>query len=89
MNPNPATNLSPAPRRDDEPDGTVVPSAGTTKVVPSPRVATKVVTELDRPATCVICGQSIPVQWNGRPRLYCGAACKQLAYRRRTSKVTP
>lgn len=59
------------------------------QVVPSPRVATKPATEAERSATCTVCGRPIPVQWNGRPRLYCGAACKQLAYRRRTSKVTP
>ena len=59
------------------------------QVVPSPRVATKPATEAARSTVCAICGQSIPVHWNGRPRLYCGAACKQLAYRRRTSKVAP
>jgi hypothetical protein len=37
-----------------------------------------------REETCVVCGDSFtPRAWGGRQRIYCGAACKQKAYRRR------
>jgi hypothetical protein len=39
-----------------------------------------------REETCVVCGDSFtPRPWGGRQRIYCGAACKQKAYRLRAS----
>jgi ferredoxin len=33
---------------------------------------------------CAVCGQPLPVPVRGRPRRFCGAACRQKAHRQRT-----
>lgn len=35
------------------------------------------------PVRTCLCGAKFRTHWNGRPRQYCSAACKQKAYRRR------
>jgi len=55
--------------------------ANFTKTVTEP--VTQPVTEPAPVVPCLACGSEVRQQWNGRPRQYCNAACRQRAYRRR------
>jgi hypothetical protein len=38
-------------------------------------------------STCRFCGKSMPIQANGRPRMYCNNTCRQRAYRAKLTDI--
>ncbi|MEV5597097.1 TetR/AcrR family transcriptional regulator [Streptomyces sp. NPDC052496] len=60
-------------------DETFVTAAGRSSARDETRSA------LPHPATCAVCGETVPRTDTGRPRRYCSRACQQRAYRTRRS----